>query len=652
MATDSEKIAEAYVDIKLSMANFERELKRAEGTTKESVSRMESAFSSIGGGISKTVSALKPYALAVGAAGTALAYATKKALDFASEIVDSARGLGLSTDALQELRFAAAQSGVNISALNTALGALAKNQAEATDENSEAADMFARLGVNIKDTEGNLKPLDELFTEVGARIGELNTVSERNLASMALMGRGGRELGKLFTEGAEGIAEARKQAHELGLVINEDVLKETEAAGDKFDALFQIIKVTGVAAIAQFAGDLTNLADTLFYVTQKAREFFDVFREEAELATVEGAAEQIRELEQTLAAMKQGKDDELTGIFAPDPVKLKYYNQIITDTEARLVAARDRLNELIAAGEIGPQQAPSVTRTTGAPNLLPSPKDTAEAEKIAKDATDKAIAEEARLVAAEKALINDLVRARLQAEQDEISLVSERRARRIEDIELTIRDERAKQEALANIDAEFNADMIEIQRTAEEERAKKTKETLEEQRKSLDEFNDAFANTMADLVGITDENAKEMFRIFFKEFVLRAIESMASIESLGSGVDWVTGGIGTVLKAVGFAKGGITTKPTMGVLSEHGQRESVIPFDITKTGLGGGDVEIIINNNTPSQVTAKSGTSQRGTRQLLIEIDTIVADSISSGGKTSRAIEKTWGLSRRGERVG
>jgi uncharacterized membrane protein YebE (DUF533 family) len=88
-----------------------RELQKAQRTTKRSSARMRQDF----------VRAFKGISVAAGAAAASMALMTKKAVDFADSIGKTADRIGISTNALQELRFAAQQSGVDLGQFEQAL---------------------------------------------------------------------------------------------------------------------------------------------------------------------------------------------------------------------------------------------------------------------------------------------------------------------------------------------------------------------------------------------------------------------------------------------------------------------------------------------------------------------------------------------------
>ncbi len=134
--------------------------------------------------------------------------------------------LGVSIEALQSWRFAAGLAGVEGTAFTQSLGILQKNAFEANRGTAAMAEAFQKLGVSVKDSNGELKSGDALLQDVGVGLFELDNESEKVALALTLMGRTGKKLLPLFSQGAKGIALAREEFEALGGGLS----KETIAA--------------------------------------------------------------------------------------------------------------------------------------------------------------------------------------------------------------------------------------------------------------------------------------------------------------------------------------------------------------------------------------------------------------------------------------
>jgi hypothetical protein len=197
-------------------------------------------------------------------AGAFVGIVTQTALE-ADEIGDMAEKLGITTDALQELKYAANQSDVSFESLSTGLKFLSKNAVEAAQGSEEAQKAFA--GINTRKANGEFKSADELLDSVVDKFQKVpEGIAQTNLA-IKIFGRSGIDMVPLLKKGAAGIAAFRKEAHDLGVVMD----KETIEAGSRFDqqlkrskaALEGLKNTFATPFIGVFAKGLEKLADWL-----------------------------------------------------------------------------------------------------------------------------------------------------------------------------------------------------------------------------------------------------------------------------------------------------------------------------------------------------------------------------------------------------
>lgn len=143
------------------------------------------------------------------------------------ELDKTSKQIGISIEALEELRFAAELSGVGNKEFSNSLGRLQKNAFEAGKGNKTLAEDFKKLGINVKDASGELKSGEVLFTEFAEGISKLDNDTEKTALSMNLMGRTGKQLLPLFVDGAKGIALMREEARELGGIMSQELIDAT-----------------------------------------------------------------------------------------------------------------------------------------------------------------------------------------------------------------------------------------------------------------------------------------------------------------------------------------------------------------------------------------------------------------------------------------
>ena len=150
------------------LANQESKLK----SVGEAAERAGKKIQSAGSGMSSAGSALtNGVTVPLIAAGTALAGVVTKATENADEIAQTAEVYGLTTDRVQELSYAGKALDVDLETMTKSQTKLIKSMSAAEKGTGTQAEAFAKLGVIIKDANGNFKDSDEIWGEVLEKLG-------------------------------------------------------------------------------------------------------------------------------------------------------------------------------------------------------------------------------------------------------------------------------------------------------------------------------------------------------------------------------------------------------------------------------------------------------------------------------------------------
>lgn len=170
-------------------------------------------------------------------AGSTIVGGLRLAADRIAELGDridkTSRQIGLSTQALQEWEFAAQSSGSTAEDFRSSAFALQAKILEASEGSSTAVNAFRRLGVEFKDSEGQLRSVEDVLTDMADPLTALGNDTERVAVLNALMGETGARLGPLFDKGAGGIEAMRQQVQELGGAMSGEAI---EASADYADS--------------------------------------------------------------------------------------------------------------------------------------------------------------------------------------------------------------------------------------------------------------------------------------------------------------------------------------------------------------------------------------------------------------------------------
>lgn len=155
---------------------------------------------------------------------------------FGDAAVKTAQRLGITAEAVQELGYAAGQSGSSIEEVNAALGRFAKGMDDAKrigTGKDPVTQALRSIGLSAKDLKG--ETLDQNLEVIANRFAEMPDGAKKTAAAMNLFGRAGANLIPLLNSGQKGIVDLRNEARELGLVISGKNAKEFEGLGDDID---------------------------------------------------------------------------------------------------------------------------------------------------------------------------------------------------------------------------------------------------------------------------------------------------------------------------------------------------------------------------------------------------------------------------------
>jgi hypothetical protein len=128
------------------------------------------------------------------------------------ELDRAAQSAGMTTTALQELRFAADRSGVGVDTLRMSIGRLAVAMVGAKDGSGQQAELFKKMGINVVDANGKLKDTDEILMEIADSFHQMENGAEKIQLAKALFGKGGDALIPMLNKGREGLNDLRKDA--------------------------------------------------------------------------------------------------------------------------------------------------------------------------------------------------------------------------------------------------------------------------------------------------------------------------------------------------------------------------------------------------------------------------------------------------------
>jgi hypothetical protein len=247
---------------------------RLEADLQRSATKIGGLFSEFGKGIAGGIAAggIAGLAASVSAAAKGLA-----------SIGDEAKRAGLGIKAFQELKYVAEQNRIGVDALVDGIKELNLRADEfiATGQGS-AAEAFQRLGYDAETLRDKLRDPSALFSEIIGKLGQLDKAAQIRIADEVFGGTGGEKFVQLIGQGEAGIRDTIKAANDLGIVVDESLIKKADELDRKFQAVTTTVGTALKTAIVEAADALGDFIDRFREVEQRQTDTIVTQLREAE----------------------------------------------------------------------------------------------------------------------------------------------------------------------------------------------------------------------------------------------------------------------------------------------------------------------------------------------------------------------------------
>ncbi len=244
--------------------------------TKQAFASVKANLDGLTGTASKVNGVLAGLGAALSVAG--LVAAGRHALETADELAKLSQKTGLSVESLSLLKPIAEQAGTSMEGLAKGMQKLATAMVEAAGGSKEQAEVFARLGVSVKDAAGQLRPTEEVLLDLADAFAAMPDGAEKSALAVKLFGKSGVELIPFLNQGRAGIEELKRKFKELGLEISGDTAKAAEKFNDTLDTVKQALSGIAMKVAEAALPALQKLADALVTVASHGEEIMAVAR--------------------------------------------------------------------------------------------------------------------------------------------------------------------------------------------------------------------------------------------------------------------------------------------------------------------------------------------------------------------------------------
>lgn len=462
-------IGSLVVDLIAETASFSKDMGKASDAAKSStakinvaLSTVERGFQSVSRTVSRTVgdffSVRNVVAGLAGASGFGLL--VRGSLDAADSIGDIAAKAGVSTGFLQEMRYAAEQSGASSTDLDDAVTRLNRRLGLfATSGGGPAAKAIEQLGINIYDAGGQVRATESIFADAIQKLQAYGSEAERAAILSQLFGDdAGPRLLQLASQGAGGIDTLRQSARDLGLVISDELIAKSGDANDRLATLSAVLKTKVTAAVVELAPIIdkfaTKILAALPVIAEKAAKAMGFLADNMYLAGavvgfLAGGISTFMVTLNPIAALIGGATGAIGGLYLA--------SQVAGETATETASALDRMADSSAKLE----------RIGQAPAAL-----TAAMKKAREEALS---------------LLDQIDNRWLQSTGQQVALIEKRKREELAALNESAADAQEKADARVKIEEAAAAEITAIGKRAADERAREQKRITDEAQRRADQ---------------------------------------------------------------------------------------------------------------------------------------------------------------------
>lgn len=155
-----------------------------------------------------------------------------------AEVGDQAKRSGLGTKEFQEWQFVAQQNRIGVDSLVDAFKELSLRSDEFIQTGAgPAKESLDRLGISAADLKTKLKDPSALMLEIIGRLEGMSKAAQIRIADELFGGTGGERFVELLAQGEGGLRKTIDRAHEVGAVLDEEMIQKAAEIDRRFQEL-------------------------------------------------------------------------------------------------------------------------------------------------------------------------------------------------------------------------------------------------------------------------------------------------------------------------------------------------------------------------------------------------------------------------------
>ena len=166
------------------------------------------------------------------------------------------------------------------------------------------------MGITLRDQDGHLRRSEDLLADVADAFARIEDPAERVRLAFKLFDSEGVALVNLLSDGSGALDQMRERARDLGIVLDEHLVRDAERARTELDTLAQVVSANLTRAALEAAPVIADLSSWLADVAGKAGIAWERLFDAPEDKSLRTLRYELDLTESTIAKL-QGRIDEL-----------------------------------------------------------------------------------------------------------------------------------------------------------------------------------------------------------------------------------------------------------------------------------------------------------------------------------------------------
>lgn len=197
-------------------------------------------------------------------------FVVRETFEFAKSLLEIGQGLdlvsqktGISVQTLSDLKAAAENNGVNFEHLDSSLKKFSVSLAKANYGNAEGEAGFKKLGVSLKDSNGNAKTSGEVLLDLADGFSKMKDGPAKAAAAVAIFGRAGTDIVPVLNQG-------RAAIEGFGLKISDDFADRAHVFIATMEGIKRSVQQSGINALSALLPTLQEIAQAFIEFNKSA----------------------------------------------------------------------------------------------------------------------------------------------------------------------------------------------------------------------------------------------------------------------------------------------------------------------------------------------------------------------------------------------